>query len=74
APLKGKFIIMNESLRLEVEKWIEEDPDPKTREQLTRWLNEDNESELRSCFLFSIAEAATSKLWNRTHRDGEWSR
>lgn len=41
---------MNESLRLEVEKWIEEDPDPKTREQLTRWLNEDNESELRSCF------------------------
>ncbi|NDC52269.1 MAG: phospho-sugar mutase, partial [Actinobacteria bacterium] len=42
--------MMNESLRLEVEKWIEEDPDPKTREQLTRWLNEDNESELRSCF------------------------
>ncbi len=41
---------MNNLLRAEVEKWIAEDPDFKTREQLELWLREENETELRLSF------------------------
>ena len=30
--------------------WIEEDPDPKTRNQLQKWLDENAESEIKDCF------------------------
>lgn len=39
-----------EALVIEVEKWIAEDPDPKTRAELQELLASSNESELRSRF------------------------
>lgn len=38
------------TLRIEVEKWIAEDPDSDTKDLLQRLLDSENESELRSCF------------------------
>ena len=38
------------ALRLEVEKWIAEDPDLATRTQLQEALSSNNETLLRSCF------------------------
>ena len=39
-----------EKLRLEVEAWIADDPDEKTRSQLQHWLDIGAETELSSCF------------------------
>lgn len=39
-----------DELVIEVEKWIAEDPDPKTREELQELLAKSNEAELRSRF------------------------
>ena len=41
---------LDSSLISEITNWIAEDPDPKTRTQLQQWLDQGNESELRSCF------------------------
>ena len=41
---------LDSSLKAEITNWISEDPDPKTRTQLQQWLDQGNESELRSCF------------------------
>lgn len=41
---------MDQALVNEVRTWISEDPDPKTRELLQHYLDEENEKELRSCF------------------------
>lgn len=41
---------MNQSLVDEVEKWIAEDPDPKTQEALRQLLLDGDEATLRSCF------------------------
>lgn len=41
---------LDSSLSSEIKNWIAEDPDPKTRTQLQQWLDQGNESELRSCF------------------------
>ena len=41
---------MDPKLRDEVERWIDEDPDPLTREQLTSLLASDSEEELRPYF------------------------
>jgi len=37
-------------MRAAVISWIGEDPDPKTRNQLQKWLEEDAVSEIESCF------------------------
>jgi phosphomannomutase len=42
--------LISEKLRAEVMAWIEEDPDPKTRNQLQKWLDENAESEIKDCF------------------------
>jgi len=42
--------MISANLRAEVISWIEEDPDPKTRNQLQKWLEEDAVSEIESCF------------------------
>lgn len=41
---------MDAALRAEVERWIDEDPDPLTREQLSQLLASDSESELKPYF------------------------
>lgn len=41
---------IDQALRKEVEKWIAEDPDPRTASQLQNYLDSNNENELRSCF------------------------
>ena len=41
---------IDSSLRLEVEKWIAEDPDPHTRAQLQEMLDANDEVSLQSCF------------------------
>ena len=41
---------MDSKLRNEVERWIDEDPDPLTRDQLTRLLESESETELRPYF------------------------
>ena len=41
---------MDSKLRNEVERWIDEDPDPLTREQLTSLLTSDSEAEHRTYF------------------------
>jgi len=42
--------LISEKLRAEVMAWIEEDPDPKTRNQLQKLLDENAESEIKDCF------------------------
>lgn len=42
--------VIDSALLQEVNKWISEDPDPKTRAQLQELVNSNNEKELRSCF------------------------
>ena len=42
--------VIDSALLQEVNKWISEDPDPKTRAQQQELLNSKNEKELRSCF------------------------
>lgn len=42
--------MISEKLRAEVMAWIEEDPDPKTRNQLQKLLDENAESEIKDCF------------------------
>ena len=41
---------MDQSLVAQVQQWISQDPDPKTRAELERLLADRNEVELRSCF------------------------
>ena len=41
---------MDQSLVAQVQQWISQDPDPKTRAELERLLADKNEAELRSCF------------------------
>jgi len=41
---------MDQSLITQVQQWISQDPDPKTRVELERLLADKNEVELRSCF------------------------
>lgn len=41
---------LDQALVKEVEQWIVEDPDPKTRLELQELLNSGNETELKSCF------------------------
>jgi len=41
---------MDQSLIAQVQQWISQDPDPKTRAELERLLADKNEAELRSCF------------------------
>ncbi|MFM8693265.1 MAG: hypothetical protein ACKOCY_01405 [Actinomycetota bacterium] len=41
---------MDQSLIAQVQQWINQDPDPKTRAELERLLADRNEAELRSCF------------------------
>jgi len=41
---------MDQSLIAQVQQWITQDPDPKTRAELERLLADKNETELRSCF------------------------
>ena len=41
---------MDQSLVAQVQQWISQDPDPKTRAELERLLANKNEAELRSCF------------------------
>jgi len=41
---------MDQSLIAQVQQWISQDPDPKTRAELERLLEDRNEVELRSCF------------------------
>ncbi|MFZ9728971.1 MAG: phospho-sugar mutase, partial [Candidatus Nanopelagicaceae bacterium] len=41
---------MDQSLITQVQQWISQDPDPKTRAELERLLADKNEAELRSCF------------------------
>jgi len=41
---------IDSTLREEVEKWIAEDPDQKTKQQLQSWLEEGNSADLQSCF------------------------
>ncbi|NBQ66465.1 MAG: phospho-sugar mutase [Actinobacteria bacterium] len=41
---------MDQSLIAQVQQWIAQDPDPKTRAELERLLADKNETELRSCF------------------------
>ena len=55
AQFESKFANMemqglDSSLISEITNWIAEDPDPKTRTQLQQWMDQGNESELRSCF------------------------
>ncbi|MFM8205465.1 MAG: phospho-sugar mutase, partial [Actinomycetales bacterium] len=42
-------MISNE-LRAEVLAWIEDDPDQKTREELARWLQQEDSEKIESCF------------------------
>jgi phosphomannomutase len=41
---------MDQSLISQVQQWISQDPDPKTRAELERLLEDKKEAELRSCF------------------------
>ena len=41
---------MDQSLVAQVQQWISQDPDPKTRAELEKLLEDRNEVELRSCF------------------------
>ena len=41
---------MDQSLITQVQQWIDQDPDPKTRVELEKLLADNNEVELRSCF------------------------
>jgi phosphomannomutase len=41
---------MDQSLITQVQQWISQDPDPKTRAELEKLLADKNEIELRSCF------------------------
>ncbi|MFZ9343253.1 MAG: phospho-sugar mutase, partial [Candidatus Nanopelagicaceae bacterium] len=41
---------MDQSLIAQVQQWIDQDPDPKTRVELENLLADNNETELRSCF------------------------
>ena len=41
---------MDQSLITQVQQWISQDPDPKTRAELERLLEDKKEAELRSCF------------------------
>jgi len=43
-------MMIDAALRAEVEKWIAEDPDSKTRNQLQELLDSGDETTLRSCF------------------------
>lgn len=42
--------MISPNLRAEVISWIEEDPDPKTRSQLQKWLDDNSVAEIESCF------------------------
>jgi phosphomannomutase len=42
--------VIEEQFRLEILDWIAQDPDPKTAELLTKWLDDGNEIELRKSF------------------------
>lgn len=42
--------MIDNELKMRVQEWIEDDPDPITVALLKKYLNEDNEKELRSCF------------------------
>jgi phosphomannomutase len=41
---------MDQALITQVQQWIDQDPDPKTRAELEKLLADKNEAELRSCF------------------------
>jgi phosphomannomutase len=42
--------VISDQLRFEVQEWIKNDPDKSTAEQLSNWLTENNEVELKKCF------------------------
>ncbi len=42
--------MISQELKKQVQEWIEDDPDPVTVALLKKYLDEDNEKELRSCF------------------------
>ncbi|NDG28123.1 MAG: phospho-sugar mutase, partial [Proteobacteria bacterium] len=42
--------MISAQLKKEVEDWIKHDPDKESAKQLTKWLNESNEFELKRCF------------------------
>ena len=42
--------MISDQLRNEVLDWIDNDPDAKTANQLTQWLQEENQTELERCF------------------------
>jgi len=42
--------VIDDQLRTEVLEWIKNDPDKNTADQLTKWLAEGNEKELKRCF------------------------
>ena len=42
--------MISDQLRFEVQEWIKNDPDKSTSEQLSKWLTENNEVELKKCF------------------------
>ena len=42
--------MISDQLRFEVQEWIKNDPDKSTAEQLSKWLTENNEVELKKCF------------------------
>lgn len=42
--------MISDQLRVEVQDWIDHDPDKKTAQQLIDWLQEGNAKELKRCF------------------------
>jgi len=42
--------VISDQLRVEVQDWIEHDPDKETAKQLSNWLKEGNFKELERCF------------------------
>lgn len=42
--------MISDQLRVEVQEWIDHDPDKKTAQQLIDWLQEGNAKELKRCF------------------------
>ena len=42
--------MISDQLRVEVQEWIDNDPDKETAKQLSDWLKEGNSNELERCF------------------------